>query len=765
MSAFGAWCRGGRRLAPLVAAALLCGASAVHAADVRVALSQSSFIAGESATLDVIVSGPSGSVGDPELNLAPGLELLGSARSQNFSWVNGRSSNEIDFRYEIGAENAGRFRIGPVRVRVGNQTLEAAAVTLDVTSAPRQVSGATRGAASLTADVTPGEPWVGQPVILRVRLVQRATLAEAPDYAPPSTAGFWSERASDPETYYAQQGNGRVLVTETRTRLYPLAPGKATIGEATAAVVLEDNASPFSIFGMGQRTVVLKSAPVPVRIRALPEGAPATFNGAVGDLECRWTADRSTTAADVPFIVRLDVRGRANLPLIRTPNLIADGFDVFGGSLEDSTASPGSDGPGRRRFQWTVLPSRPGTLQVGAPEFAWFDTRTERYRTLDVPPIGIEVGRPLGGNANAGTEVFPAVFTKHPVDPGATPAQPWAFALAGALAGFAFAAVRRARPDAAMLARRGQCREWLRAVGLAQGPEFWQSAGEAAAWLESVGSPVGSLGREISASRYSGQFADGERIRRRLVELLSAAMQKTAPSPVLGIVAGVLVVTAVAIGFLFGPHGGDERERQRSRAADEQARHGDLAAAAGEWRRLWATQHPAGLAARLGWSDVRAGRIGEAAGWVLRGDLGEPRDPSLEFVAERVRESGGLTGGWQGRLPVRSLEWGLLAAVIAALGGAAWPHHASRGARVRSVAGLLLAALVAAAPVIERMARSPASRAVVLRPTSLAGADVELEAGQVVRIVKRDGSEVTVRVGTLEGRLPADVLAESDVTP
>ena len=757
--------RGRRLLGFATLAALVLGAARARAADVRVAISQSSFIAGESATLDVIVSSPSGTVADPELNLPPGLEVLGSARSQNFSWVNGRSSNEIDFRYEIGCETAGHYRIGPVRVRVGNQTLEAAAVSLEVTSAPRQVSGATRGAASLTADVTPEEPWVGQPVILRVRLVQRAALAEAPDYAPPSTAGFWSERASDPETYYAQQGGGRVLVTETRTRLYPLAPGKATIGEATAAVVLEDNSSPFSIFGVGQRTVVLKSAPVPVHVRALPPGAPAAFNGAVGDLECRWTADRSTTAADVPFVVRLDVRGRANLPLIRTPELIADGFEVFGGSLEDSTASPGSDGPGRRRFQWTVLPSRPGPLEVRAPELAWFDTRTERYRTLDVTPIRIDVGPALGGNANAGTETFPAVFTSHPVDPGATAGEPWAFALAGALAGAAFAAVRRMRPDAAMLARRGQCREWLRAIGLAQGPEFWQSAGEAAAWLESIGAPVGSLGREISASRYSGQFVDGERIRRRLVELLSSAMQKTAPSPTLGIVAGALVLTAIALAVVFGPHGGDDRGRQRSRAADDQARRGDLDGAAGEWRRLWADRHPAGLAARLGWADVRAGRIGEAAAWVLRGDLGEPRDPALEFVAERVREAGGLTGGWQGRLPIRSLEWGLLAFVVAALGMAGWPDHASRGARGRAIAGLVLAALVAATPAIERLARSPASRAVVLRPTPLEGADVELEAGQVVRIVKREGGEAAVRVGTLEGRLPITVLAESDVAP
>jgi len=744
----------------LASLALLASVALARAAsDVRVRLNPTTFVGGESATLEVIVSSPGGSVADPELGLPSGVELLGSSRSQNFQWVNGRSSNEIDFRYEIGAENAGHYRIGPIRVRVGNQVLEGAAVMLEVTSAPRSVSGSTHGAASLVADVTPASPWVGQPVLLRVRLVQRAALAEAPDYAPPSTAGFWSERASDPETYYAQQGGGRVLVTETRTRLYPLAPGRATIGEASAAVVLEDNASPFSAFGMGQRTVVLKSTPVPVNVRALPSGAPAGFAGAVGDIECSWTADRASTAADVPIVVRLDVRGHANLPLVRTPSLVADGFEVFGGSLEDSLGAPGSDGPGRRRFQWTILPSRTGTLVVHAPELAWFDTRTERYRTLDVAPVRVSVGPALGGGAGTSVETFPAVFSRHPVDPGATPARPWALAISGALIGFGVAALRGARPNEAMLARRARCREWLRAIGLAQGPEFWQSAGEAAAWLESIGSPTGSLGREISASRYSGQSVDSERIRRRLVELLSTALQKSAPSPSLAIVAGTLFVTAIALVLIFGPHGGDDRGRQRSRAADESARRGDVEAATGEWRNLWAMSHAAGLAARLAWAEVRSGRVGEAAAWVMRGDLGEPRDPALEFVAERVREAGGLTGGWQGRMPVRSLEWGLLGALLAGLGAAAWPRLAV------VIAGLVLAGVVAGIPVVERTVHSPASRAVVLRATPLDGADVELETGQVVRVLKREGGQAIVRIGNIEGRLPITVLAQSDVQP
>ncbi|MEO5619217.1 MAG: BatD family protein, partial [Candidatus Eisenbacteria bacterium] len=727
--------------------------------DVDVRLNRRSFIAGESATLDVVVRGATGSVADPELGLPPGVEVLGSARSQNFSWVNGRSSNETLFRYEIGSERAGRYTLGPVRVRIGNQIYQGASVNLEITSAPRQVGGATRGVAALTADITPAQPYVGEPVLLRVRLVMRAALAEAPEYAPPATTGFWAERASEPETYYAQQGGGRVLVTETRTRLYPLAAGRTTIGEASAALVLADEQSPFSIFGLGQNAVILKSQPVAVMVRPLPPGAPAGFTGAVGDLELSWTADRAQTAVDVPIVVRLDVRGRGNLPLLRRPELVARGYELFGGSLEDSLPAPGSVSGGRRRFQWTVVPARPGRLQIPPPEFHWFDLEQGRYRVLQAAPISVQIGPALGSSENQAGEVFPLVLTRHPVDPGATPARPWALGLGGALLAAAIVAWRGSRPGAERTVVRAQCREWLRAIGLAEGPAFWQAAGDACDWLSASGSPVGSLGREISAARFGGQFTDEQRIRRRMVELLSAALERGAPSPAAAIVAGVLAVTAVALVLVLGPHAGDDRGRQRARAADERARQGNLDAAAVEWRGLWQDGHHPGLAARLAWVDVRAGNIGGAAAWILRGDGGEARDAGLNFVAERVREAGGLAGGWHGRLSVRSLEWGLLSAILAGAGILFWPNRARAGL------GVFLAVLAAAAPVLEGAERSSANRAVVLRATPLAGADVELEAGQVVRVISRAEGESVVRVGTIEGRVPTDLLARVEEPP
>lgn len=750
--------RRGRAALALLALGLSATA-AIAAVDVDVRLNRRSFIAGESATLDVVVRGATGTVADPDLRLPPGVGVLGSARSQNFSWVNGRSSNETLFRYEIGSERAGRYTLGPVRVRIGDQIYQGAAVELEITTAPRQVGGATRGAAALTAEITPAQPYVGEPVVLRVRLVMRAALAEAPEYAAPAATGFWAERASEPETYYAQQGGGRVLVTETRTRLYPLAAGRTVIGEATAALVLADEQSPFSIFGLGQNAVVLKSTPVEVMVRPLPPGAPLGFTGAVGDLQLSWTADRAETAVDVPIVVRLDVRGRGNLPLLRSPQLIARGYELFGGSLEDSLPAPGSAAGGRRRFQWTVLPARPGRLQIPPPEFHWFDLAQGRYRVLEATPISVQIGPALGSSESQASEVFPVVLTRHPVDPSASPARPWALGIAGALLGAAVIAWRASRPGAERTALSAQCREWLRAIGLAEGPAFWEAAGDACAWLAGSGSPVGSLGREISAARFSGQFTDEQRIRRRLVELLSAALERGAPSPVAAIVAGVLAVTVVVLVLVLGPRPGDDRGRQRAHAADERARQGDLDAAAVEWRRLWPDGHHPGLAARLAWVDVRAGNIGGAAAWILRGDGGEPRDAGLNFVAERVREAGGLAGGWHGRLPVRSLEWGVLAGLLGGAGILFWPN------RLRAGLGLLLAVLAAVAPVLEGGMRSAANRAVVLRATPLAGADVELEAGQVVRVVSRAGPESVVRIGTIEGRVPSDLLARAEEPP
>ncbi len=753
--------RGVFALALLVALAITCARPAEAEVSLQAQLQSSRIALGETAVLDVVVDGGSGDVSEPVIELPDGVERLGVSRSQSFSWMNGRTATRTRFQVELGANREGRFTIGPIRVRVVAQWYESSSVILVVAATRESTPGGGSGRlAQLLVDVTPREPHVGEPTILRVRLVQRAPLAEDPDYTPPATPGFWSEKSTAPTSYYADQGGTRVLVTETRTRLYPLAAGVAHIGEAAAVLTLSlpaTSGGPLDwVTGGGMhRQVAVRSAPINVAVRALPARAPNGFEGAVGRYTAAWSADRRQTTLDVPVTAWLDVRGTGNLPLLRTPSLASIDADVFSSSIQDSLAPPGAIADGRRRFQWTVLPRRVGTLRLEPPDVVWFDHTTGRFERLQAEPIDIEVGPPLHGSSRAGT-AWPAVFASHPVDPGARAASPGLLALAGIGLGLGIRGARAARaPKAGRAAPSG----WLQGLKATHGAAFWAAAARACDELAARGEDVSAWRNEVEKARFSGSNLGEEALRRQLVDRVQATaptMRSSAPAWARAIAALVAGLALLVLGL---PRPGPGTATQQSLRADRAASAGELEAASRGWRALWRSGSRApGLAARLAWLSERTGDVANASAWVLRGDRGEPRDPSLSWVIANVRDAGGLAGYAKPRLPVRSLEWGG-AALIVALG----LGFATR----RFAIALALAALaVAAAPSIDAWRAARTTRAVVRVPVMLLGESVELVAGQIVSMRGGEGGRVRVEVGSgIGGTVPASALIAGDGTP
>jgi hypothetical protein len=711
---------------------------------------------GESVGFEVVVSGVAGAISEPALEPPAGIEVLGVSRAQNYSWINGRSSSQTVFRYELGLLRPGSYRLGPVRVQAGRQVYVSGASELVVTAAAPGVAGAS-GAASLLVDAQPTVPWVGEPVVLRVRLVLAQDLAEEPAYVPPVTTGFWAETPSRPESYYGTQGGRRVLVTETRTRLYALAPGLARIGPAGAVVVFGDAGATdplrWSSGRVPRREVTLRSQPIDVRVRPLPPGAPRGFDGAVGTLSVTWSADRARTSQDVPVAVRLDVRGVGNLPLVKAPALVLGDGEVFAGTAEDSLPAPGASGPGRRRFQWNVLPRHEGTLTIPAPAFSWFDLGARAYRSAALAPLVVEVG-PRVFSSGSEQQGFPAVFLRAAPDPFARGVAPWAWALAGLL-GSGAAVVWRARPAADRHAEaRGRVAGWRNALRAPGGAAFWRAAEEAAEWLELGGRPVGEVRGRIVDTRYGGGDADADAVRIRLTSELAAALPPPPARWGWRPAAAALAAVAVVVLALSGVPLGQSANSLRLRAADQLAREGDVARARASWVGMWreGARGPA-LAARLAWAEASRGALGPAAVWVLRGEQTDARDPALAWVSDLVREGGGLAGARPVRLPVRRVEWAVAALVLGLAAGAVWP----RRALVTTLAVLALCA--AAMDPLQDAWAAHVGQSVVGRSVTLEGAGLELETGQVVQVLSREGGWARVRVGRdLQGRVPVAAL-------
>ena len=742
--------------------ALLAGGPA-GAVSVDARLERTTISLGESTTLVLTVEGGQATE-NPRFDLPAGLELLGSGQSRSMTWTNGTFSGSTIYRYEIGATAPGHYSLGPILVRVGRQVWKSGVLSLEVAAAAARVPARGTGPADLLVTVEPRDPYVGQPMVLRVRLVQRIAFAEDPEYSPPVTTGFWSDRPSAPESFYADQSGAQVLVTETRTRLYPLASGPATIGEATATVVLgspRDPTDPLSWLGGGvaRRTVqVIRSRPVRVTVRPLPGGAPAAFAGAVGRYELAWTADRGRTSRDVPITLRLDVRGTGNLPLVRAPVLDDPNLEVFAATVEDSLGGPSGSGAGRKRFQWTVLARRQGNLELSAPEFVWFDPAAGQYRGQNPPPVRLAVGPALLKGAGS-PSLLPPVFARRPIDPGEQPPRPWGCAVAGVALGAAIAAWRGSRRGLVHGGHRDRVLAWPRALETTSGSAFWQVADEACAWLEESEARKASGARDgmlealrsrISAARYGQGGGDPEAVRRVMSERLSKALPPAATGLGLRTAAVALALAAVAGAIVFGPHAGDDRDEARARAADQLARSGDLDRARSAWYALWreGRRHP-GLAARLAWGAIEAGDVGHAALWVLRGERVAGRDPGITWVGERVREGGGLVGAQPLRLPVTSLEWSFAAALFGLAAALAWPR-----ARLAALFALVTLVASGAEPAAAwLLARHPP--VVVVRAVGLEGADIGLEPGQVVRVRGSNGDRLLIRAGRVaEGRVP-----------
>lgn len=733
-----------------VTLAVLLPGAAMAQTRVSAALQATTIGQGESTVLTIAVENPSGSPEPPSLVLARGLSGAGPMVSRNMAFVNGVSSSSVQFAYELRGDDPGRYTIGPFRLKVGGREY----VTRPLVLVVRRTNELP---ARLYVDVQPREPYVGQLTQVSERLVQFAELADAGDKAPPPMPGFWAERFSDLFEYRGRMDGRPVGVVESRARIYPLAPGVATIGRAHIAVATGGSSvDPLTGELVGGRVLVLHSDSLPVRVKPLPPGAPAGFTKAVGTLTVSWSLDRGHASQDQALQLQLDVRGIGNLPLLPTPNLSLEDFEVFASAVDDSFAPPGELAAGRRRFQWTLVPRRAGQLRVPPIPFAWFDPAAAGWRSAALPELSVEVLAAAGATAAASAAALPPAIAAQSPRPGAREAWGWCFALAGLCVGFALRALRGGNAPDPLAAERAAQSELLRGVGFTRGGDFWRVADEAATWAEARGQQVLRLREEIAAARYGGVAPAEDDVRRRLVERVSEALpplRKGVPPAMRAAITGAAGLVLV---FLGAPRGPEPKLVAAAARADQFAREHRTADAEQGWRNVWReAPGDAAIAARLAHAALQRGDVGEAAVWVMRGRRDEPRQGAVDQVAARVRDAGGLVGAPAPPWPLRSIEWAAIAFALALGAALEWPR--------RWTVALLgaLACAAALAPEAKHMGERPGRLGVVTSTAALAGADVDLDAGQVVRIVRREGAAVRVRAGQgLEGTVPASAVRD-----
>jgi len=414
----------------LFSAVLACSAVAATPS-VTAVLSDSQPAMGQMVQLEIKVSGAQ-SANVPETISIDGLEVHQTGTSRQFEMHNFDVTSSVTYNYTILPLKTGRFKIPPQTVRVGNDSLKTPELVLNVAqgssgsvSSSRQGAGqAAIGNKLAFADlvIAKKEAYVGEMIPAEIRLGLDARvhgrIQDGPDL---SAQGFTTQKLQQPRESLENIGGRTYQVYTFKTALSAARPGKFDLGPVTAKATIvvprrpstsprTRPRSPFDVFNMddpfsdpffadpfgsiGERTELpIKSEPVSLNIKSLPQNAPANFSGAVGSFTMTVDAKPKSVQVGDPITVTSTITGRGNFDRMNSPALEDErGWHKYPPSSkfkqDDDVGISGE-----KTFEMVLAPNEKKAA-VPPLVFAYFDPAKENYVTLrnDAVPITVEGG-------------------------------------------------------------------------------------------------------------------------------------------------------------------------------------------------------------------------------------------------------------------------------------------------------------------------------------------------------------------------------------
>ncbi|MBK7382083.1 MAG: protein BatD [Flavobacteriales bacterium] len=322
--------------------------------------------------------------------------MQGPHESSSVNIMNGRMSSSVSRIWILTATQPGKYTIGPARVKVAKGVIETDPITIEVTkgNAPPSDASAAQGQHKdpnlfITVTLSKSKAYVGEQILATYYLYNRYASVEDANFQPPKLTGFWTEEIDVGGTRWEERVvNGlayRVGIIKQQL-LIPQRSGKLRI-EPMALTCLVNR----SFFNRGT-SVEASSNAAEFTATPLPAGAPANFNGAVGELQLQVLADRTKVKENEAIEVELRISGRSNLKLIDAPRInFPSDLETYEPKSIDKINVSSAGMSGTRGFQYTVIPRNEGRFELDPITMSYFDLRSGSYKELRTEPLVIEV--------------------------------------------------------------------------------------------------------------------------------------------------------------------------------------------------------------------------------------------------------------------------------------------------------------------------------------------------------------------------------------
>ena len=333
----------------------------------------------------------------------------GPNRMNSTTIINGNPMSSESYSYVLQTKKEGVFTIGAATIAARGQTLKTYPLSINVIKAKKQTfsdpKGDTKDGVFIRAEASTREGYVGQQIIVDYKLYTRLDLNGMNLLKEPEYADFYYLEIND----YAHGDNrvtigGKSYMTRIlrRVALFPKKEGAVTIEplNVQVGIVSARGKDPFEdpFFGGGihSENKTLASNSVGFDIKSLPNNAPTSFSGAVGDFQIETNISKTDATTDDALSLKMQVTGNGDAKRWLAPKLApVEGLEIYEPkTLREGSVETGGEWLTTKEFEFLIIPKRKGNFTL-KPEYSYFNTEGSAYKTLmpSVFNLKIEQGK------------------------------------------------------------------------------------------------------------------------------------------------------------------------------------------------------------------------------------------------------------------------------------------------------------------------------------------------------------------------------------
>ncbi len=331
----------------------------------------------------------------------------GPSTSQSTSWVNGKSSSSIGYSFTLLADKIGTMTIGPASIKVGKQTLSTRPIQVKVVKGRKMANGAVANLEEqvfIRAEPSVNEARIGQQILLDYKLYTVINIESYNIISEPEYDGFYAQNISRFDGRVVKEViNGIQYSTKIlrRVALYPQQAGLMTIDPMSSRLGVVDETKPKQrrsfFFNRNLKQFNVNTQTIQINVKPLPDNAPPTFSGAVGNYGMQVQVDKNKLTTDDAITLQVTITGNGDIKRLQPPKLNLDpNLEVYEPNiLDEKEVEQNGQNYSQKILEYLILPKEPGRYQI-APEFTYFDTDSLAYRTLKPRIFNVFVSKGTG---------------------------------------------------------------------------------------------------------------------------------------------------------------------------------------------------------------------------------------------------------------------------------------------------------------------------------------------------------------------------------